>query len=73
MALTIQGKLQHIHSALMWARFPYHSVSVIHRWQDVGLHVYIMESQRERLEENRQLRSEMKAFGFSWSFVREFQ
>jgi hypothetical protein len=47
--------------------FPYHSVSVIHRPQDVGLHVYIMKSAEHLIDE--EVKDTIEAFDFTYRIV----
>ena len=46
----IQDELSLMHSHLMYLKFPYHSVAVIHRSQDLGFHVFFMESVRSKVD-----------------------
>lgn len=45
--MNIQSSLYVCHGYLMKKGFPYHSVSVIHRPQDLGFHVIFSNSVRE--------------------------
>lgn len=62
-----QSDLLSMHNYLMYKKFPYHSVSVIHRDQDLGLHVMFMESVREMVTD--EIKGYLKAFGFTHTFV----
>ena len=64
----IRGQLNTIHSHLMWLEFPYHSVSVIYRHQDLGLHVIFMDSVRDKV--TKELEDYLKANECTWSFVK---
>lgn len=41
--------MQDIHTYLMKAGFPYHSVSIIHRHQELGLHCFFSNDVREKI------------------------
>ena len=65
--MSIQSQLESMHSYLMYKKFPYHSVSVIHRHQDLGLHVIFMDNVKEMVTD--EIKDYMKAMGFTFSFV----
>jgi hypothetical protein len=67
--MSIQAILNVMHQHLMYRKFPYHSVSVIHRSQDLGFHVYFMESVREMITE--EIKNYMGYLDFTYSFVKE--
>jgi hypothetical protein len=52
----------------MYLKFPYHSVSVIYRSQDLGLHVIFMEEVKEMITDD--LINYLKASQFTYSFVK---
>lgn len=62
-----QEKLQSMHDYLMYKKFPYHSVSVIYRSQDVGFHVYFMENVKKQVTD--EIVTTIKNAGFNYSFV----
>ena len=68
--MTVRRRMEEIHLALMKAGFPYHSVSVTYRPQDLGLHIFMDESVKEMFKGNERLMIQAKAYGFSWSFVK---
>ena len=51
----------------MYNKFPYHSVSVIHRHQDLGLHVIFMESVKYMVTD--EIKGYLKANKFTYSYV----
>lgn len=61
--------LRFIHESLMYRGFPYHSVSVIYRQQDLGLHVFFMESVKDKVTE--EVKTMLEIWGFNYSFVKE--
>ena len=63
----IKDNLEVMHSYLMYKKFPYHSVSVIHRDQDLGFHCIFMENVRELV--NEEIKNKMNQLGFTHSFV----
>ena len=65
--MNIQSELIQMHRYLMYKKFPYHSVSVIHRYQDMGFRVIFMENVREMVTD--EIREYIKAMGFTYSFV----
>lgn len=67
--MNIQHELEAMHRYLMYNKFPYHSVSVIHRHQDVGFHVIFMESVKPLVTEK--ISDYIKAMGFGISYVTE--
>jgi hypothetical protein len=52
----------------MYKKFPYHSVSVIHRHQDLGFHVMFMDSVRNMVTD--EIKEKLKRDEFTWSFVK---
>ena len=64
--MDIQSELKSMHSHLMYKKFPYHSVSVIHRPQDLGFHVIFMGSVKEMVTD--EIKDYIKATGFTFSF-----
>ena len=65
----MQYQLKMVHQFLMYEKFPYHSVSVIHRYQDLGFHVMFMDSVKEQVTER--IKKRLEIFGFGYSFVSE--
>lgn len=65
--MNIQAELQSMHDYLMYKKFPYHSVSVIYRNQDLGFHVFFMENVKEMVTE--EIKDRLDSFGFTFSFV----
>lgn len=63
----IQQQLRSIHSYLMYKKFPYHSVSVIYRAQDLYLHVIFMENVREMV--TNEIKNHLKSNEFTYSFT----
>lgn len=59
--------LESMHRYLMYKEFPYHSVSVIHRAQDLGLHVIFMEGVKDMVTD--EIKGHIKSMGFTFSFV----
>ena len=66
--MSIQEELNSMHGHLMYLKFPYHSVSVIHRHQDLGFHVFFSDSVRDMVTDS--LKGYLKSFGFGWSFTK---
>lgn len=66
--MNIYQQLNTMHSYLMYKKFPYHSVSVIHRHQDLGFHVIFMESVKELVTEK--IKDYIKSNDFTVSFCR---
>jgi len=66
--LGIQPTLHLMHSTLMRYKFPYNSVSVVHRNQDWGFRVIFDEAVKDKVNEN--VISNMEILGFSHSFVK---
>lgn len=64
-----KNKLQEVHTYLMSQRFPYHSVSVIHRPQDVGFHVIFMEHVEYMVTE--EIKVKLDNWGFTYNFVKQ--
>lgn len=56
-----------MHSYLMYSKFPYHSVSVIHRHQDLGFHVIFMGSVKEMVTD--EIKDYIKAMDFTFSYL----
>jgi len=69
MKTTYMNELRTIHGYLMYKGFPYHSVSVIYRENDLGLHVMFMDSVREKVTD--EIRGYLTSSGFGISYVRE--
>ena len=65
--MNIQQQLKTVHSHLMYNKFPYHSVSVIYRHQDLGLHVIFMESVKYMVTD--EIKGYLKANEFTYSYV----
>lgn len=65
--MDIQSELHYMHNYLMFKKFPYHSVSVIHRHQDLGLHVIFMDNVREMV--TYEIKDHLKLFDFTFSFI----
>jgi len=65
--MNIYRDLNVMHDYLMGKGFPYSSVSVIHRHQDLGFHVFIMECEKERVTED--VKDVMRLNNFTHSFV----
>jgi hypothetical protein len=65
--MSIQSELKSMHNYLMYKKFPYNSVSVIHRYQDMGFHVIFMESVKEMVTD--EIKDYIKAMGFTVSYV----
>lgn len=63
----VRGRLNHIHWNLMHLKFPYHSVSVIYRGQDLGLHVIFTEDVRRMVTD--EVKYFLSANDFSYSFI----
>lgn len=53
----------------MYKKFPYHSVSVIHRHQDLGFHVIFASNVREMVTE--EIISRLKSMGFAYSINKD--
>jgi hypothetical protein len=64
----IDSRLRQIHYSLMYHKFPYHSVSVIHRWQDLGFHCILLESVKDKV--TKEIEDAMTRNEFTWSFVK---
>jgi site-specific DNA-cytosine methylase len=67
MDIQVQPKLKSMGDYLMYKKFPYHSVSVIYRNQDLGFHVFFMENVKEMVTE--EIKDRLDSFGFTFSFV----
>jgi len=65
--MSEQEILSDMHRYLLYKKFPYHSVSVIFRGNDLGFHVYFMENVKEMVTE--QIKGHIKSNGFTYSFV----
>lgn len=63
----MKNQLETMHNYLMYNKFPYHSVSVIHRHQDLGFKVLFMESVKEMVTDK--IKDYIKAMGFTFSYV----
>jgi len=66
--MNVQSELHTMHSYLMYKKFPYHSVSVIHRPNDLGLHVMFMESVKDLVTD--EVKQRIKSTDFTYSFVK---
>lgn len=51
----------------MFKKFPYHSVSVIYRSLDLGLHVFFMGNVKDMVTD--EIKNYINAMGFTFSFV----
>lgn len=60
--------LQIMHDDLMRKGFPYHSVSVIERPQDLGLHVIFTDDVKDKVDDT--VISAMENLDFTHSFVK---
>lgn len=65
--LKIEEQLKTVHRHLMYNKFHFHSVSVIHRDQDLGLHVIFMESVKYMVTD--EIKAYLKANKFTYSYV----
>jgi len=65
--MNIQQELNSMHKHLMYKKFPYHSVSVIHRPQDLGFHVIFMESVKDMVTD--EIKGYIEAYGFTFAYV----
>ena len=65
--MNIHSQLKSMHDYLMYKKFQYHSVSVVHRHQDMGFHVIFMESVKEMV--TNEIKDYIKAMGFTFSYV----
>lgn len=65
--IQIRNELKLIHEYLMYNKFPYHSVSVIHRHQDMGFRVIFMNSVRNMVTDK--IKDYIKAMGFTVSYI----
>lgn len=65
--IQIRTELKSMHEYLMYNKFPYHSVSVIHRHQDMGFRVIFMDSVRNMVTDK--IKGYIKAMGFTVSYV----
>jgi len=65
--MSITQQLTTVHGYLMYNKFPYHSVSVIHRGQDLGFHVIFTEKVREMITDK--IKDYLKSQEFTFSFV----
>lgn len=63
----IMSFLGQIHRHLMYLGFPYRSVSVIHRKQDLGYHVMFMENVKDKI--TNELKGYLKAHDFTYSII----
>jgi hypothetical protein len=63
----IKQTLDICHSFLMYKKFPYHSVSVIHRQQDLGFHVIFTKKVRDMV--STEIKDRLKSMEFTYSFV----
>ena len=65
--MNINTELNYMHSYLMFKKFPYHSVSVIHRHQDLGFHVIFTKDVKEKV--TNEVKSYLNSQGFNFSFI----
>lgn len=65
--MNILSNLTSMHSYLMYKKFPYHSVSVIYRKQDLGFHIILMENVKEKMTD--EIKNYIKIMGFTFSYV----
>ena len=65
--MSTQQRLESMHSHLMYNKFPYHSVSVIYRHQDLGFHIMFMGSVKDIVTDK--IKGYLKANEFTYSFV----
>lgn len=65
--IQIRNELKSMHEHLMYNKFPYHSVSVIHRHQDMGFRVIFMDSVRNMVTDK--IKDYIKSMGFTVSYV----
>ena len=65
--MDTQSELESMHNYLMYKKFPYHSVSVIHRSQDLGFHIIFSESVKEMVTD--EISDRIKSLGFTVSYV----
>ena len=65
--MNIQSQLKSMHGYLMYKKFPYHSLSVVNRHQDMGFHVIFMESVNEMVTD--EIKDYIKAMGFTFSYI----
>lgn len=63
--MGIQETLIHMHQYLMGKKIPYHSVSVIHRHQDLGFHCIFEKSAKELITS--EIQEQLKKNGFTYS------
>ena len=69
--ISTQQQMNTVHKYLMNLGFPYHSVSVIYRPNDLGLHVIFMESVRDQVTEA--VKEFIKLNGFGHTFTKEHE
>jgi hypothetical protein len=62
-----QQRLETLHRYLMYNKFPYHSVSVVHRHQDLGFHVIFMDSVKYMVTDK--IKGYLKANEFTYSYI----
>jgi hypothetical protein len=65
--MNVQSELKSMHRYLMYKKFPYHSVSVVHRHQDMGFHVIFMKSVKEMVTD--EIKDYIKVMEFTFSYV----
>jgi hypothetical protein len=67
MQQLIQQDLHIVHSYLMYKKFPYHSVSVIHRQQDLGLHVVFLKAVEHLITDD--IKRYLNVHDFTYSII----
>ena len=65
---NIDQNLKNVHQHLMYLKFPYHSISVIHRKQDLRPHVIFMSYVEKFITDD--LKGYLEAGGFTYSIVK---
>ena len=65
--MNIQQRLETVHRHLMSNKFPYNSVSVVHRHQDLGFHVIFMDSVKDMV--TNEIKGYLKENEFTYSYV----
>ncbi len=65
--MNIQQQLDSMHRYLVYEKFPYHSVSVIHKINDLQFHVIFMNEVKPMVTE--EIKGYIKANGFTFSYV----
>ena len=67
--MNIHNTLSVCHGYLMRMKFPYHSVSVIHRHQDLGFHVIFAHDVRDMVTDN--VIKALTNLGFTYSINKQ--